>query len=386
MSNMVSLNYIDNYDVRDITNIFEKVFFDMNLSEIFRPRMKIVLKVDLKGNYAPDLAKTTHPSVVNGLVNVLASKGVECIIVESPNKAYTLANLDDVYLDTGMLEVANSSKCKLNRDLKTQIYRFNNGVELKNVEMLDIINQADAIINIGKLKIDDKLGYMGAIQNIFGFIPGNKKELLISSFEKVKNYNNYLLDMYEIIKRKVVLNVLDGIVALESGNTQHLLGCLAISTNMFNLDYQMMKMLGVDINTSYISLAKERELFVENPIRVIGSTKFNTENFVLNEINNETVINVPSKKLGCAKAMKRPKIECNICKGCQICTKICPTNAISMELDKNEELYAKIDYNKCIFCLKCVTGCPYKIVEVKIPRKYKKIDKLIAKQNETVDE
>lgn len=47
----------------------------------------------------------------------------------------------------------------------------------------------------------------------------------------------------------------------------------------------------------------------------------------------------------------------NLCKGCNICIKVCPANAISIYKNgSNIEEYF-IDYNKCIFCGNCVEFC-----------------------------
>ena len=45
------------------------------------------------------------------------------------------------------------------------------------------------------------------------------------------------------------------------------------------------------------------------------------------------------------------------CIGCKLCTKVCASNAITVENN-----LAKIDYNKCINCGKCAEKCPVKII------------------------
>lgn len=47
------------------------------------------------------------------------------------------------------------------------------------------------------------------------------------------------------------------------------------------------------------------------------------------------------------------------CIGCKLCTKVCESDAITVENN-----LAKIDYNKCINCGKCVEKCPVKIITV----------------------
>ena len=49
------------------------------------------------------------------------------------------------------------------------------------------------------------------------------------------------------------------------------------------------------------------------------------------------------------------------CKGCSLCAKICPNNAIEMverEKDGKKVLQPQVDYSKCCFCGLCVDVCP----------------------------
>ena len=46
------------------------------------------------------------------------------------------------------------------------------------------------------------------------------------------------------------------------------------------------------------------------------------------------------------------------CLGCTLCLNICPTKAISVFVNKNQEEYVKVDDNKCIQCGKCEKLCP----------------------------
>lgn len=50
-----------------------------------------------------------------------------------------------------------------------------------------------------------------------------------------------------------------------------------------------------------------------------------------------------------------PAVMEDKCKGCQLCVKQCPVNAIE-KVDK----IVKIDYEKCIHCGRCIKVCPFK--------------------------
>ena len=46
-------------------------------------------------------------------------------------------------------------------------------------------------------------------------------------------------------------------------------------------------------------------------------------------------------------------VRTDTCAGCGVCTRICPTGAISLDTGT-----ARIDQGKCIGCYRCVQACP----------------------------
>ncbi len=386
MSDLVYLSYVEEYDPQVIEQSVKDAFLSLGFNKI-HSKMKVLLKVCAPGSFSPDLAKTTNPAVVCGVANYISSLGAEVIVAESPYNNYSEEELDNVYINTGMLEVANSSKCTLNHNLKTSILNLPNGVVTKNIPILDVVNDVDVIINIGKLKMDENLGFVGSTANLFGFLPGESKTLNLNRLSYLKDYYNYLIDLEEGLKNKLVLNIVDGIVALESGDVQHMMYCLAVGENTFKLDACLCSILGIEFDKTLLKQAEERGLFNKNkPFKTIGEDleKFKNESFAISDFSEETKIhkNTVAQKYYFKTHQRRVKIEQKHCKGCSVCSKICPTGAIVMRYDKNNELYAKIDYKKCIYCFKCHTACPYRVVQVITPFKYKLLDKQINKYND----
>lgn len=55
---------------------------------------------------------------------------------------------------------------------------------------------------------------------------------------------------------------------------------------------------------------------------------------------------------------KDVKSVCEVgCIGCKLCMRVCESNAIIVENN-----LAKVDYEKCIHCMKCIEKCPTKII------------------------
>lgn len=382
MNKQVSLEYLDDYNIDELKVAVEKGFENLNLRGFFKPKMNVLLKVCLPNDSSQDMAESTHPNVVRVFVDYLSKYEVNCIVADSPYGKHSLSYLDSVYLNSGMLEMANLTNCELNRDLSTTKIEIANGIMTKGVQILSVLNKVDAIINIGKLKIDDELGYLGASANIFGIIPADMKTLILNRISCLGDFNNYIIDLIEKLKEKVVLNVLDAVVSLEANKTQRMLNCLAMSECPYSIDGCMVEVLGLKKENTILKQASDRGLFDLNKTnKTIGEKceRFVVEDFSMNEFDNHTEIK--HKKNYFKSHQQRVVIDKKVCKGCKICSQICPTNAILMKCDNQGELYAEIDYKKCIFCKKCLTGCPYSVVKLKTPLAYKNMKKRLKKYN-----
>ncbi len=386
MKNIVTLKYIDDYKIDRIEQAVKESFSLLKLNSIVKNKMKVLLKVCMPYSGTPDSAAACHPFVVRAIVNQLCELGAECIIADSPYKKYSYTHLESVYLNTGMLSVANNTRCKLNDNLKTFTLDTPNGIKAKNMILLDVINDVDIIINIGKVKIDDRLGYLGACSNIFGFIPGEYKTLILNRLDIVADYNNYLIDMIDALKGKLVFNVLDAIVGIEGNDMQRMLSLIAMSENVFSLDATILDIIGLDYKNTIISLAKKRGFLDEKtPYTTIGEelNLFKLEDFALNDVTLTSKIHKSRHQKNRYFNLNQNKvvIDKDKCKGCTICSKICPANAIMMKYDKNGELYAHIDYDKCIFCSRCKSACPYSVVETRRPVGYARLEAQVNKHN-----
>ena len=388
MNNTVSLKYLNDYSFTELENAVKDSFLKLNIQKLFKPKMKVMLKVCLPYNISPDSAETTHPALVQAIISVLSGMGVACLVADSPIKNFNQQKMDSLYITTGMLGVANSTKGELNYNYNVVKVSTPNGKKTKSLTLIDAINDVDLIINVAKLKVDERFGYKGAAHNLFGLIPGEVKEQVLNRLTTLADYNNYLLDVYQALKKKIVLNVVDAIVAIEAGQSQRMLSCLGIAENPFSLDAAMLNIINVPIENSIVKQASERNLVeLANPYKLVDEDikSFKIDDFAVYEFSatNKLHKNSAERKRYFKHNQQRTVINSDVCKGCSVCSKICPTGAIVMKYDKNNELYASIDYQKCIFCNKCYAACPYKVVKLKTPNGYKKLEKkLSARQDE----
>jgi uncharacterized protein (DUF362 family) len=357
--------------------------FDLlgGLAEIIKPNHKVLIKPDLYCATAPDIAKTSHPNIVSVLAEQIAKIGAKCIIADSPKGNFSQSALDKAYIKTQMLQVSNDGNATLNVNDQTTIIANPNGEQCRDIYVMDAINDADIIVNVGKLRCDKYLGLAGCSQNLFGLVPGKFKTLITSRCNTIQSYCNYIIDLYETLEDKIIINILDGIVGCESNNDPRILNSIIVGKNPFAVDALALKTINQDINSNTMLTESVRRNKFELNFNVIGDnfeplvcSDFNYEQSS-SQISKSSTINTRRKY---NSLQKRPSISAKLCKGCNVCINNCPMKAITIENGKNGK-NAKVDYTKCISCFKCVDVCPYKIAKTKTPLKYKSIDKIIKK-------
>ena len=95
----------------------------------------------------------------------------------------------------------------------------------------------------------------------------------------------------------------------------------------------------------------------------LGQTAPNPVLSTLKYFRNEYEAHIKEKRCpsGECKAMTTVTIDKDKCKGCSLCAKNCPVNAISGELKSP----FSIDPDKCIKCGVCIAKCPFKAISRK---------------------
>ncbi|HZK18273.1 MAG TPA: NADH-ubiquinone oxidoreductase-F iron-sulfur binding region domain-containing protein, partial [Clostridia bacterium] len=94
----------------------------------------------------------------------------------------------------------------------------------------------------------------------------------------------------------------------------------------------------------------------------LGQTAPNPVLSTLKYFRHEYVDHIENKKCeaGVCAALLTYKINPEKCKGCGLCSKVCPTGAIS---GKKKEPYV-IDADRCIKCGSCYTSCKFDAIEL----------------------
>lgn len=378
----VVLKRCKQYKSEAITKVLKEGFDLLGGLETFiKPNHTVLIKPDLYLSTEPNKAKTTNPNVIIALTDLIANIGAKCIMADSPKGEFKQSVLDNTYLKTQMLQASNNGHAQLNANDNITTISNPNGECSRDIYVLDAINEADVIINVGKLRCDNRLGLIGCAQNLFGLIPGKMKDIIKTRCYALKDYYNYILDMYEALEHKLVLNVLDGIVGCEANDEPRILNTLIIGENPYAVDSVALNIINQNAEESLLLKESVRRGDFEFNINLAGDK---VEPLICADFAYSQFLD--NVKKGSSKSFtraynasqKRPIIPTKECKGCKTCVQNCPMKAIKMNSNQMGE-YAVIEKSKCINCLKCVENCPYKVIKIRTPIKYNSVNKMIKK-------
>ena len=314
----------------------------------------------------PEQAATVHPAVVCALVKLLTARGAHVILGDSPGGLYTAAHLQRVYDVTG-LRAAEALGAELNADFSVCPVSYPEAAQARSFTMTAYLKQADAIIDVCKLKTHGMMGMTNAVKNFFGIIPGTMKPEYHYKYPKAADFADMLVDLCEYCKPR--LCICDAVVGMEgNGPTQgsaRPIGCLIAAQSAHKLDLAACGLIGLtpgEVPT--LTAAIRRGLCPDSAerLKLFGDpAAFTVPDY--KTVPSQTSVFFRSGGKGpfsrLADSVKfhmftpLPKLRAKDCVGCKKCANICPAKAITMKRGK-----PRIDRKACIHCFCCQEFCP----------------------------
>lgn len=366
------------YDVEAVKPALEEALNAVNGLDFVMPGMKIIIKPNLVSFKKPDAAATTHPALLEALVEMLLARGADVTIGDSPGGPHSLPLLNRVYTATGMDRVEKLG-AKLNRNMNEKTVDFPEGKVLKNFTYTEYLDEADAIIDFCKLKSHGMLGMSAAVKNLFGTIPGLKKPEVHYKFQNDAEFADMLVDLNEYFKPR--LAICDAVVGMEgngpTAGTPRQIGAIIASKSTYYADVVGAELIGMNIDglptlqAAYergFAPASSKNLRVYGDIRALTVDDFKAPPVRgLSFMRKGNVLHFISK----AALEHKPTLKKRLCAGCGKCARICPAKAIEM---KNKKPH--INREKCIRCFCCQEFCPRAAMVAHRPLAAKVLNKL----------
>lgn len=366
------------YDVEAVKPALEEALNAVNGLDFVMPGMKIIIKPNLVSFKKPDAAATTHPALLEALVEMLLSRGADVTIGDSPGGPHSLPLLNRVYAATGMDRVEKLG-AKLNRNMNEKTVDFPEGKVLKNFTYTQYLDEADAIIDFCKLKSHGMLGMSAAVKNLFGTIPGLKKPEVHYKFQNDAEFADMLVDLNEYFKPR--LAICDAVIGMEgngpTAGTPRQIGAIIASKSTYYADVVGAELIGMNIDglptlqAAYergFAPASSKNLRVYGDIRALTVDDFKAPPVRgLSFMRKGNVLHFISK----AALEHKPTLKKRLCAGCGECARMCPAKAIEM---KNKKPH--INREKCIRCFCCQEFCPRAAMVAHRPLAAKVLNKL----------
>ena len=366
----VYLTECRSYDVPALVSLMKETFDAIGVTGDLICGRKILLKPNLVIAKKPELAATSHPAFLEALSRVCFDLGAASVtLADSPGGPYNTAALALVYKTCGM-DTIGDDRLVLNQDFTWQTVNAS-GVKLKSFHILNAIVQADVVIDVCKLKTHSLTGMSCAVKNLFGIIPGVEKFEMHSSYPKVPDFSEMLVDLAEyMVQNKTFIVVCDGILSMEGNGPTHGVpkktDLFLASCSPFALDIAAEHIMKLNGSVVHLDCAANRDLVPRtmDGITLLGQwSKDTCPRFDFQPPDTgagKFLRNLPDFMGGrLAKLFEtRPEILTDKCIGCGKCVTSCPMHTITVEKSKNGRKKAVIHRKDCIRCYCCQELCP----------------------------
>ena len=366
------------YNIEAVKPALEEAVNAVNGLDFVMPGMKIIIKPNLVSFKKPDAAATTHPALLEALVEMLLARGADVTIGDSPGGPHSLPLLNRVYTATGMDRLEKLG-AKLNRNMNEKTVDFPEGKVLKNFTYTEYLDEADAIIDFCKLKSHGMLGMSAAVKNLFGTIPGLKKPEVHYKFQNDAEFADMLVDLNEYFKPR--LAICDAVVGMEgngpTAGTPRQIGAIIASKSTYYADVVGAELIGMNIDgLPTLQAAYERGFAPSSSknLRVYGDIRALTvDDFKAPPVRGVSFMRKGNVLHFISKAAleHKPTLKKRFCVGCGECARMCPAKAIEM---KNKKPH--INREKCIRCFCCQEFCPRAAMVAHRPLAAKVLNKL----------
>ena len=361
-------------------NIQKAVFEALNLigasALMHKEGMKVLLKPNVLIAKDPSKGATTHPEVIRAVIRWVkqfnpseiycgdSSGGLAAGITE---KALKACGIQAVCEEEGAI-------CLPLEKSERKTYEVKNPLLLKEIVSTKLLEDADLIINIPKIKTHGQCVLTCCIKNMFGTILLGNKPSMHVKFPKLSDFNAALCDIYSVSRPQ--LTVIDGYIGMEgngpSGGDPVKMDLIIAGYDPIALDTSVCKITGIEPSkVLYLKHGEKKGLGTMDLNQIEYKGKRSEEVFQKFKMPRSVAFSIalPRKMADyAAKTVFKSTVEFdkNKCKLCGTCWKNCPVAAITPPKEMKQGNVPNWNSEKCITCYCCAELCPYEAVEFKV--------------------
>jgi len=244
----------------DISDIIKEAVANSGL----RGKRKIFIKPNLSHpEYLPGVV--TSPELIQQLVGLLRDGNSEVIVGESNGFNYPCWTAFDRTGAETAVKAAGGSVINLSEDKVVEL-KFQGNTPLKRLFLPKTILEADGVVDLPLMKTHEFMAYSGAIKNLFGCVPSNKRIYLHPYLPEV------LYRLYTIFKPQ--LTIMDARTGIEgNGPTKGKpvkMELMLTGNDALAVDITAAKVMMLDWKETYLNYIANKTVMRENDINVEG--------------------------------------------------------------------------------------------------------------------
>lgn len=334
------------------------------IDKFLQPGMRVLLKPNMLFGLHPDKHVTTHPAVVQAVIDIVKEAGCDPVMGDSPAAGTGTFHSKKA----GFRELCEANKVPW-ISFEDDALEVHGKHAFKKLTIARIAVEADAVINLFKVKTHGQMYLTLAVKNMFGIVPGIRKAQwhMTSGADAVK-FAEMLVEVCYL--RKPVLNIGDGIIAMDGNGPRngnpYPLGYVAAGSDPMATDRVVTHLLkvkpskvptfkaGENLGMGVTGL-DEIEILGGDPADAdVRNFKFGGQHLPSDMGKANTLIPFLRKA-----TTSRPVIDHAVCTRCEECVDHCPAEAMELSADRSHtDGKVVIDLDKCIRCYCCSEVCP----------------------------
>ena len=341
-----------------------------------RPEEKILLKPNMLSGALPQKAITTHPAVFAAVARFLLDRGYTHLSygdspgnpVTTPEKAAAVTGIADTARKLGIREADFSSG---------SVVRFPEGRKARSFYLCRGVQEADAVINLCKMKTHALERITGGIKNLYGCICGMNKSIGHAQYPSSEAFADMLSDLNRLVHPR--LHIMDGITAMEgngpTSGTPVNMNVLLFSEDPVAMDTVFCALINLDPKTvptcvsgqaSGVGTMNQDEIRIMTPEGEIScreaADRYGKPDF---DVHRDRLSRSFFMKLMplLPFLQHRPRVNRSKCIACGLCEKACPVPEKAVHSGNGRK--ARYDYSRCIRCYCCQEMCPAKAITVR---------------------
>ncbi|MFX1237755.1 MAG: DUF362 domain-containing protein [Promethearchaeota archaeon] len=344
----------------------KNIFMNTNLTILLKPNILLAK--------TPEKAATTHPEVLRSVIEWVKQHNPKRIVVGESSGTFKRGATEKAFLKSGLAKVCEEESVEWTPFEKTErrTYKIKDPLVLEEITSSILLEEADIIINIPKIKTHGQCLLTCTIKNMFGTLILGNKARIHAQFPSKDRFNSALVDIYSVSKPQ--LTVIDGYYCQEgngpSAGDVVKMNLIIAGRDPVALDTVVCNVIGFNPNDVRHIIKAEEKGLGKKEFKIVGESIESVKKSFKRPRTLPVGAPLPkflAKYVGNVVFRSTISFDGSKCVLCSTCWKNCPVHAIEPpKVLKQVKNTPNWNRKKCITCYCCAELCPHDAVDFKI--------------------